>query len=105
MKNDDPIVKKALHWCNRRRRAQGKEPLADLPMGGRFDGFKCPCGVAAGVYVGYDKWGTRAEVRAVKKKSPYGDLNEIWLPHRLPEAVSNFARKFDDGGFPEYEKP
>lgn len=88
------MVTGTLDWCNKLREKQGKDSLSQLPKGRRRDGQSCPCGKACGGYVGLlsywlnvDDW----------RQGVYEDGS-------VPEVVTEFITKFDDGEFPEYEE-
>lgn len=92
MSADPEFVQGTLDWCNKRRVADGKEPLDRLPKGTRGDGRSCPCGQASGLYVGARGWKTGDEMEAA-----IGG----WRP--LPQPVVEFVEAFDNGELPQYD--
>lgn len=83
-------VRLTLEWCNRQRKKQGKKPLKRLPKGNIGSIASCPCGSAAGLYVGLiTYWDYNNTTKCVNYKL-------------LPKSVKTFVREFDRGHLPQY---
>lgn len=98
-----PTHARILAYVNRVRKAQGKEPLQELPKGSRVDAECCPVGKGMGLSTAQTTFMCgdvgQAELLAQRLRLDLYRPGSAEVRH--PRYVTEWIRRFDDGKYPE----